>query len=950
MTPELWQRIGRVIEQALALEGATRDAFLDRVYRESPELREEVDDLLEAYEADHEFLETPALAGVSFDASTIPSTSIGRYEIVRPLGRGGMGEVFLARRRDGPSNVPVALKVIAASSLDTEFMLIRFQVEQQILSELTHPNIARLLDAGSTDDGRPYFVMEYVDGLPITTYCDRHKLAVDERLRLFVEACQAVQFAHQNFIVHRDLKPSNLLVTTEGVVKLLDFGIAKALDPWKSTVSALETRTGFRVLTPPYASPEQVKGQAVTTASDVYSLGILLYELLTGRRPYELADKLEAEVVRVIAEVPPTRPSEAITQSVDTVLADGTTETVTPDGVGASRQITIERLHRKLRGELDNIVMMALRKEDTRRYNSAAGLGEDIRRHLEGLPVLAQPDTLRYRAGKFVQRHRWGVASTATIALLLLTLSLVTWVQNTRIRGQADAIALERDRAASAAQQADLEAEKSEEIVDILVGLFESANPDNVPGGDTIRVAEFLSRAEAEVLTGLEGRPEIQARMKHVVGEMFYALGDADKALTLLEDGLRQQIALKGTQDVSAADMLHDLAFAYWWTGRRDTAVTLLRTAADRLQQPGDRAKRQRASVLLSLAPLLPLGAHDEKAEMLEEANRLIESVESPDEMQRAAAANQLGVFYYNQGDYVRASEPFRKALDYLEEAVGASHRYYLVTAGNLAGIYQQLGQLEEAEALTTRVLAERRKLPSNEFNDYGVAWSLSQLGVVNLLQGRWREAEARHEEAYSLFSESYGEQHQDAPTFALPYADALVRNAKFSRASGLIETSLQIQRANYGGQSVEYAWALYKKAALLLRQRDYDAALKRIDAAIAIWLKHYPDGQYSSITEARQSRGIVYLIEGRPGDAYEELSAALAYRVQNEAGNPTTLALANLWVGVSLSTLGRYEEAGAHLEAGRLLSDRPQYFFDDELSIVESAVKQAGLTWTWGR
>ena len=940
MTPETWKKIGNVVIQALALEGQEREHFLQAFYEESPALRPEVEAMLDAYAEDQDFLESPVLDGLSLDVASIETEQIGPYRIIRRIGQGGMGEVYLAQREDSPVSKPVALKVIRTSGSDTDFLLVRFQIEQQILAELNHPHIARLLDAGSTETNRPYFVMEFVDGLPITEYCDKHQLPVDERLKLFVQACQAVQFAHQNFIVHRDLKPGNILVTREGHVKLLDFGIAKALDPWKAGIEALETRTGFRVLTPPYASPEQVQGKAITTASDVYSLGILLYELLTGRRPYQLADKLEAEVVRVIAEETPSRPSDAITHQVEMCFEDGTTRTITPEHISASRNISIDKLQRKLKGELDNIVLMALRKEANRRYGSAAELGADIRRHLEGQSVEAQPDTLGYRLGKFVSRHRWAVAASTVFFAVITVFTMATFFQSLLIREQAAQLVQEKAAALQAAESASQEADKADEVVDILVGLFELTDPNKVPGGDTVRVGTFLQRNERRVIDNLEDRPAIQARMRHVIGQMYYAQGDQQKALQLMEAGLDQQIDLLGATNKYGAEILVDLAMVHYDQGRRDTTIAMLRTALERFEGSGADAYAERASTLLTLAPMLSDGQHEEQAQMLEEANALLDQLDEPDPMTRASAANQLGVFYHSQGEYAKSLEPFETTRTFLEQAVGKSHRYYLITTGNLAGIYQTLDRLDEAEALHTEVLTERRKRELSSYTNEGLAWTLTNLGTVALMKGNWDEAVAYKEEAFALYMLDKEEDHQGVPDYALSYAEALLRQGHPEKASLLFDRALRIEEQHHGSQSAEYAWALYKKASLLAPQQQADSTQHALQYVIDTYLTIYPDGQNSSILAARQALGVHHIRQGDPAQAYQELSQVLAYRNKQDQANPVSLNLAKLWTGVALSQLGRHDEAGPLLEAGRPLLDRPFYMREEDLPTVQEAMK----------
>jgi serine/threonine protein kinase len=341
-----------------------------------------------------------------------PGKRIGRYAVVREIGRGGMGAVYLAERADGHFQRQVAIKVLKAGR-KTEEVLRRFTRERQILASLQHPAIARLYDGGITDDGQPYFVMEHVDGAPIDAYCDQRQSTVEERLGLFVKVGEAVQHAHDNLVVHRDLKPSNILVTGQGEVKLLDFGIAKLMEPGQGVKAAPSARTTARLFTPGYASPEQIRGEPVTTASDTYQLGLLLYELLTGRRVHRMDERTLGALGQAICDTLPAAPSAALT--VASRDSASSSETWTADKAGQLRRTTRERLRKRLAGDLDTIVLMALRREPERRYATAEQMVDDVRRHLAGLPVRARPDTLRYRAGKFVRRHTHALAAAAAV-------------------------------------------------------------------------------------------------------------------------------------------------------------------------------------------------------------------------------------------------------------------------------------------------------------------------------------------------------------------------------------------------------------------------------------------------------------------------------------------------------------------------------------------------------
>jgi len=424
MTPERWQRVKELFQTALEGEASQRAAFLDDSCAGDPALRRQVEALIASHEQEPSFLEAPAFeVGAPTleedEAELMIGQRIGPYELVREIGHGGMGAVYLAVRADDEYQKQVAIKLVKRG-MDTDAILRRFRNERQILANLDHPHIAKLLDGGTTSDGLPYFVMDYVEGLPIDGYYDTNELPTLERLKLFRTVCSAIHYAHQNHVVHRDLKPSNILVTAEGVPKLLDFGIAKLLNP-ELPSQTVDSTAALRFMTPEYASPEQVREETLTPASDVYSLGVLLYELLTGHRPYRLGSRTPPEVARIICEEEPEKPSTVISRVEEVPGPDGTLR-LTPESVSQTREGHPEKLRRRLSGDLDNIVLMALRKEPNRRYASVEQFSEDVRRHLEGLPVIARKDTLSYRATKFIKRNKASVIMTALFAMVLIAL------------------------------------------------------------------------------------------------------------------------------------------------------------------------------------------------------------------------------------------------------------------------------------------------------------------------------------------------------------------------------------------------------------------------------------------------------------------------------------------------------------------------------------------------
>lgn len=414
-----WQRAKELFAEACEREPEQRDSFLAEACQGDEELKREVVSLLESYQQTHAIFDSPVGAEIGATAAAAPARNdpmagrtIGSYRIIRQIGRGGMGSVYLGERADDEFRRRVAIKAVNAELVDTE-ILRRFHNERQTLAVLDHPNIVKLLDGGTTESGAPYLVMDYVEGQPIDEYCDAHNLTTTERLQLFRTVCSAVHYAHQNLVVHRDLKPGNILITPEGVPKLLDFGIAKLLKPEYSTTIAV-TKTDARPMTPDYASPEQFLGQPVTTASDVYSLGVMLYRLLTGSHPYQAKTQSAAELYWAICKADPERPSTFVTHVEKQKTA-----------VAPPVERRGENLARRLKGDLDMIVLMAMRKEPQRRYASVEHLSEDIRRHLEGLPVIARKDTWRYRGYKFIARNRAAVGASAAVVLALIASTVI---------------------------------------------------------------------------------------------------------------------------------------------------------------------------------------------------------------------------------------------------------------------------------------------------------------------------------------------------------------------------------------------------------------------------------------------------------------------------------------------------------------------------------------------
>lgn len=573
-----WERVQQILADALELEGAARSVFLDQACAGDPALRAEVVALADAAEqADSYFANLAVRAGITGGAEPPPEAPdlegrrIGAYRLGPLLGRGGMGAVYSAERADGQFELSAALKILPLGATSSEAHR-RFLEERRILARMEHPNIARLYDGGVTEDGTPYFVMERVEGLPFTQYCRAQELGVEERLRLFLEVCDTVSFAHSKLVVHRDLKPNNILVTADGKVKLLDFGIARLLESGEEGVTA--TALGGRLMTPRYASPEQLRGDTVTTVSDVYTLGVILYEALTGISPYDLSGDT-GSLIDAICTQTVGAPSARLLR-----WARGSIEPTQEarDVISAAEAMgtSVRSLSRALRGDLDNILLMALRKDPARRYPSVEALAEDIRRHLTGYPVKASPEGVLYSAGRFLRRHALPAAAAASLLLLISVLLVLSVRFAVTTRRQAEEISRERDRA--------------EEIANFMREIFEVADPA-LTNGEAVTAHELLDAGVRRIREDHPDQPELQAEMMTVLGSIYRQLGLPEQAIALLREARTLQSGLATVSEEEKAATLRELGGALVDVGLTVEGERLLREAGP---APRPRAEHER--------------------------------------------------------------------------------------------------------------------------------------------------------------------------------------------------------------------------------------------------------------------------------------------------------------------------------------------------------------------
>jgi len=605
---------------------------------------------------------------------------LGPWKLGERLGAGGMGEVFRGERSGAGFTQQAAVKIVRAG-MASEAIVARFLLERQVLARLEHPAIARLLDGGAAPDGRPWFAMELVEGVPITDFARDRALGIVERLRLMIEVAEVVDFAHRSLVVHRDLKPSNILITPGGGAKLLDFGLAKLLE---ADLDPGLTRTELRALTPAYAAPEQVLGEPVTTATDVYALGVLLYELLTGELPHVRTSTSAGRLVEEVSRETIERPSARLRR--------------TPAAAGDAA-----RRARRLEGDLDTIVLRALAREPERRYGSAAAFAEDLRRHLDGRPVRARPDTRRYRFGKFLGRHRLAASAAGAVALSLVAGLGATLVQADRARAAAA-------RAEEEAGRARREGERATRMKDFLLSVFREASPQQRARGEPLSIEELLAAAEARIDAELAGDPLLQADLWDDLGETRASAGDLERASVLIEKAIAAKRAHLPPDDLALVESLVNRGAIANLAGQAEPALAALDEAARILVARGEADSEPATSLAINrVHALLLLGRNEEAAAAVERAHALAERWQpgTPDAaMQRVNA----GIVAQRRGRYPEARDHFEKAVVELEAVVGVDHALLRVPLGWLGLLYEEhLGDLARAVAYFERCVAIAR-------------------------------------------------------------------------------------------------------------------------------------------------------------------------------------------------------------------------------------------------
>ena len=907
-----------LFDQALDLEGEARARFLADLDAREPALAAELRELLSLAESPGlhaSGLEPRALAqpvwqalfehasstgGIESPSSALPfeDFNIGVWHALRTLGRGGMGTVYLVERSEGGFRQHGAMKLLRAGADSDEFLR-RFEQERQILATLNHEGIARLLDGGRDPQGRPYLVMEYVEGEPIDRASDRERLSIDQRVALFVQVAQAVAYAHRNLIAHRDIKPGNIIIGTDGKAKLLDFGIAKALADEPLAEEPL-TRTALRVFTPDYATPEQVYGQPASTATDVYQLGLLLYELLTGQRAQRVTDMSQQTLENAICRAEPVRPSERVTEDGEAATA---------------RQTTPSALRRKLRGDLDNIVLKALRKEPERRYASAIAMVEDLERWRQGRPVRARPETLGYRTGKFVRRHAWAVAASVAIVAMIAGYAVTVTLQ-------ASALARERDRAQA-------EAAKALQVKTLVLRVFEGANPD-ASGSAQLTARELLDRGWAAIERELGGQPDVQIELLDAVGEAYRQLGVYDRTETLFARSLEIARTEASRQPLLLARALRSRGRVRSDRGDYAAAETDLRDALGRYRAAFGGDHDDVATTLGDLAQLLDLRGEFARSETTyREALAMHRRLHGERHLHVADNLGDLGMILRRQGDYAGAEPLLSASLSLRRQLLPAQHPEIAYAMTDLAQVRNDLGEYDSAEALYREALASLQTSLGETHPNVGV----TMITLARVLKTR-RDFDGARDmllRALEIRRKALGERH---PSIALNLNDigqTYLESGDLGNAERYYREALDIYPADSPGRSM----VIYNLGQVAEKRGDFVAAERQYREALVGQRKHYGD-EHDRVAMQLNRLGIVLYRQKRLDEAETAMRQALAiYRKRLAAGHQR-FAVVLLPLGQLLIERGRREDAEPLLREA--LKVRQAAFGEDDPRTTEAA------------
>ncbi len=836
-----WDRIVELHHEALDRPAEEREAYLGSVDAD-PEVVAEVRSLLAVETATSRPLDRPAgrladLAEGAPDDDGHDPEHVGAYRVLRRIGAGGMGVILLAERADGSFEKRVAVKLVKRG-MDSEAVLERFRAERQILASLDHPAIARLLDAGISDDDRPYFVLEHVEeGLPIDEYCRRHRLSIRHRLGLFRTACDAVHFAHQKLVLHRDLKPSNLLISGNGELKLLDFGIAKLMADDGSGAAA----TRHRSMTPAYASPEQARGEPLGTFSDVYSLGVVLYELLSGTRPANPRDA--------------SRPSTAVTTHPNKAEA-------------AWPGRDLREVSSDLSGDLDAVVSQCLEGDRERRYPSAQALAEDIERFLAGRPVLARPLTVGYQLRKLVTRNPAGSALAALAVLALL-------LGATGILWQSNVARQERDRATVERERALRESEKATRVANALIDIFEMSDPSRTADARGLTLREAIERAEAGVAEGLEDQPAVRAKMLSILGRINVEMARYDQAELQLEDAVAalEELYPEGHPDLVEA--LFHLSRLRGFRQEREESLALAERAMKQQRSLGPEDAGLLGALVHFGTRAMNAGKIEDAEAAFLEALGLIRDGRTAKNVNEGNILGQLAVIEYGRGNYPPAVELSTEALEVQKHLHGNTHQKVAHELNNLGAFLIAAGERDRARAVHLEALEVRRTVYGPE-HPYS-AFSLSHLGTLAQIQGDLEEALELQRAGLALRTAVYLPTHRLVKVSSALAAEVLSELGRPAEALALTQPILDASdRAGVIPHATPHAQLLRSHGRALLALGRVDEAAAALAKAMEMMAEeHGAEHDRTLVTRVAHARALLEL--GRVDEAAAQNEAALA-------------------------------------------------------------------------
>ncbi|HXU29746.1 MAG TPA: serine/threonine-protein kinase [Thermoanaerobaculia bacterium] len=895
---ERWHQVRNWFEELVELPTAERAGGLAALFARDAALAREVEALLGWHVEADRFLDEPPGLPAGRMAGDEPLAALpenlGPYRILGPLGQGGMGTVYRAERGDDAYRKPVAIKVLEGPYQRPE-LVSRFRTERQILAQLDHPNIATLLDGGTTPAGQPYLVMELIEGIPIDRYCDDRRLAVEARLRLMGKIVAAVQYAHRHLVVHRDLKPANILVTAEGEPKLLDFGIAKILEPSALSLTVLATELGVAPLTPEYASPEQITGRPITAGSDVYSLGVLLYELLTGRSPYRSAIRgagLEQISQAIVREEP-----ERASQTVLRPLPPGA-RGVEPDEAAKRRSTEPRQLSRRLAGDLDTVLAKALTKEPERRYGSAEQLAADLEAHLDGRPVQARPDTFFYRSSKFLRRHAWASSATAAVFLVLVSLVAVLSIQRRQLLRQTH-------RAAT--------------VSAFLSNVF--ANPDPAQSrGTALSARELLDRGAQKIEGELGREPEVLGDLLLTIGRSYKGLGLYAQATAALERALAERLRAEGSDSPAVADVLQDLAEAQTFAGDFSGAEAHLRRAvAIRRRHPP--IAKPGVESLVQLARALELkGERTEAGHLFAEALAAARSL--GDRATIAGVLHRVAIFDRQERRPEISEQSFREALKLRRATLGADHPDIAVTQNDFGLFLLEQGRFDEAETQLREAETIERRLYGASHPDLAI--TLNNLALLRQRQGRPEEAEASFRRALAMLSATTSAEHPLRATVGQNLGDLLLEEGHSEEAETLYRQALDLRRRALPPGHPDTAVTLNNLARLDGNRQNWTEATALLKEALAT-SRAALGARHAQVATILNNLGDLEQKQGKEhrGTARDYYRQALDIARGNPATPPLDLA-------VALNNLGSLE-----VEIGEVASAKIR--FKEALALLES-------------